>query len=116
MDQEDLNEIAVAGTIQEHVLHLAELARRAGCDAVVSSPLEVRALRKALGPEFGIVVPGVRPAGAATHDQQRTATPAQTIADGASHIVVGRPITQAGDPAQAARTIIGEMTGEDFKF
>jgi len=110
MDQEDLNEIAIAGTIQTHVLHLAELARRAGCDAVVSSPLEIRALRKFLGPDFGIVIPGVRPAGAATHDQQRTATPAQTIADGASHIVVGRPITQAHDPAQAARAIIEEMS------
>jgi orotidine-5'-phosphate decarboxylase len=111
MDQEDLNEIAIAGTIQTHVLHLAELARRAGCDAVVSSPLEIRALRKFLGPDFGIVIPGVRPAGVATHDQQRTATPAQTIADGASHIVVGRPITQADDSAQAARAIIEEMAG-----
>src|SRR6267378_7302325 len=53
MDQEDLNEIAIAGSIQTHVLHLAELARRAGCDAVVSSPLEIRALRKLLGPDFG---------------------------------------------------------------
>ena len=111
MDQEDLNEIAIAGSIQAHVLHLAELARRAGCDAVVSSPLEIRALRELLGPDFGIVIPGVRPAGAAAHDQQRTATPAQTIADGASHVVVGRPITQADDPAQAARAIIDEMAG-----
>lgn len=111
MDQEDLSEIAVAGTVEAQVLRLADLARRAGCDAVVSSPLEIRALRKFLGPEFGIVIPGVRPAGAATHDQQRTATPARTISDGASHIVVGRPITQADDPAQAARAIIEEMSG-----
>jgi orotidine-5'-phosphate decarboxylase len=111
MDQDDLNETGIAGPIKDHVLHLAGLAQRAGCDAVVSSPLEIVALRKMLGPEFGIVIPGVRPVGAESHDQQRVATPAQTIADGASHIVVGRPITQAKDPAQAAQAIVEEMAG-----
>jgi orotidine-5'-phosphate decarboxylase len=109
MDQEDLNETGISGTIKDHVLELAGLARQAGCDAVVSSPLEIVALRKMLGPDFGIVIPGVRPAGSAANDQQRVATPAQTIADGASHIVVGRPITQAQDPARAAQAIVQEM-------
>jgi orotidine-5'-phosphate decarboxylase len=109
MDQEDLNETGIPGTVKDHVLELAGLARQAGCDAVVSSPLEIVALRKMLGPDFGIVVPGVRPAGSAANDQQRVATPAQTIADGASHIVVGRPITQAQDPARAAEAIVQEM-------
>jgi orotidine-5'-phosphate decarboxylase len=66
-------------------------------------------LRKALGEGFAIVTPGVRPAGAESHDQQRVATPAQAIANGASHIVVGRPITGASDPAAAAQAIISEM-------
>lgn len=111
MDQEDLSETGVPGTIREHVLHLASLAQRAGCDAVVSSPHEIVPLRKLLGPDFGIVIPGVRPEGSESNDQQRVATPAQTIADGASHIVVGRPITRAADPAQAARAILEEMVG-----
>jgi orotidine-5'-phosphate decarboxylase len=111
MDQEDLNETGIAGPVKDHVLHLAGIAQRAGCDAVVSSPLEIVALRKMLGPDFGIVIPGVRPAGAESNDQQRVATPAQTIADGASHIVVGRPITQAKDPRQAAEAILREMAG-----
>lgn len=111
MDQEDLNETGIPGPIKDHVLHLAALAQRAGCDAVVSSPHEIVALRKMLGPDFGIVIPSVRPAGADSHDQQRVATPAQTIADGASHIVVGRPITRAKDPAQAVRAIVEEMAG-----
>ena len=111
MDQEDLNETGIAGPIKNHVLHLAGMAQRAGCDAVVSSPLEIVALRKMLGAEFGIVIPSVRPAGAESHDQRRVATPAQTIADGASHIVVGRPITQAKDPRQAAEAILQEMAG-----
>jgi len=109
MDQEDLDETGIPATIKDHVLHLARLAQRTGCDAVVSSPLEIVALRRMLGPEFGIVIPGVRPAGSGSHDQQRIATPAQAIADGASHIVVGRPITQAQDPAHAVEAIVKEM-------
>jgi orotidine-5'-phosphate decarboxylase len=109
MNQEDLSQTGIPATIKDHVLHLAEMAQRAGCDAVVSSPLEIVALRKMLGPDFGIVIPGVRPAGSGFHDQQRVATPSQAIADGASHIVVGRPITQAQDPARAVEAIVKEM-------
>ena len=111
MDDDDLNEVGIPRPVTDHVLHLARLAQRVGCDAVVSSPLEIIPLRKLLGPDFGIVIPGVRPAGTETHDQRRVATPAQTIADGASHIVVGRPITQAADPARAVQAILEEMAG-----
>jgi orotidine-5'-phosphate decarboxylase len=88
---------------------MAALAQTAGCQGIVSSPREALLIRKSLGEGFAIVTPGIRPAGAESNDQQRTATPAQAIENGASHIVVGRPITHAADPAQAARAIISEM-------
>ena len=109
LDDEDLQEIGYSGTTLDQALRAASLARSAGCDAVVTSAREVSALRKMLGEGFGIVVPGVRPEGAEHHDQQRTATPAQTIQAGASHIVVGRPITRATDPAKAAEAVLEEM-------
>jgi orotidine-5'-phosphate decarboxylase len=88
---------------------MASLAQIAGCRGIVTSPHEAQMVRKALGEGFAIVTPGIRPAGADTNDQQRIATPAQAINNGASHIVVGRPITHAADPAKAAQDIIAEM-------
>ncbi|MEG0971021.1 MAG: orotidine 5'-phosphate decarboxylase / HUMPS family protein, partial [Acidaminococcaceae bacterium] len=87
------------------------LAQKSGLDGVVASPQEAAAIRQACGPEFLIVTPGVRPAGAALNDQSRIATPAGAFASGASHIVVGRPITQADDKQAAAQAIVAEIRG-----
>src|SRR5580765_3862016 len=109
LSADDLHQVGVPDQVTDQALRMAALARSAGCQGIVSSPRELLPLRKLLGDGFMIVTPGIRPAGAETHDQQRTATPAQAIGDGASHIVVGRPITHAADPVQAAQAIIAEM-------
>ncbi len=109
LNDEDMEAIGVAGNLSDQVLRMAALAKRAGCQGIVTSPREALMARKALGESFAIVTPGIRPAGAETNDQQRTATPAQAISNGVSHIVVGRPITHASDPAKAAAAIISEM-------
>lgn len=108
MDQDDLNEI-MHGNLGEQVVYLAGLALRAGCHGVVSSAREGRAMRTRLGNDFLVVTPGVRPAGAAHGDQARVVTPAEAIAAGSTHLVVGRPITAAANPAQAAEEIIREI-------
>jgi orotidine-5'-phosphate decarboxylase len=105
----DLHEVGVPDQVEGQALRMAGLAKSTGCQGIISSPQELTALRMSLGPEFLIVTPGIRPAGAETHDQQRIATPSLAIVNGASHIVVGRPITHASDPAQAAQSIISEM-------
>ena len=111
LNDEDLQEIGFAGGALDQALRIASLARSAGCDAVVTSAKEVSALRKMLGEGFGIVVPGVRPQGSERNDQERVATPAEAISAGASHIVVGRPITRAPNPAAAVESILQEMAG-----
>jgi orotidine-5'-phosphate decarboxylase len=108
MDQEDLNEI-MHGNLEEQVVYLADLALKAGCHGVVSSAREVRVLRTRLGNDFLVITPGVRPAGAAHGDQARVVTPGEAIAAGSTHLVVGRPITGAADPAQQAEKIIREI-------
>lgn len=108
MDQDDLNEI-MHGNLEEQVVHVAGLALKAGCHGVVSSAREVTALRSRLGKEFLVVTPGVRPAGAAHGDQARVVTPAEAIAAGSTHLVVGRPITAAPNPAREAEKIIREI-------
>jgi orotidine-5'-phosphate decarboxylase len=109
LSDEDLQEIGFSSGTLDQALRVAALARSCGCDAVVTSAREVVPLRKMLGEGFGIVVPGVRPAGAERNDQERIATPAQAIAAGASHLVVGRPITGATNPPQAVHAILEEM-------
>lgn len=109
MDENELSQVGVGGRVQDQVLRLAELARAAGCGGVVASPRESSLIRGRLGEGFAIVNPGVRPAGAELNDQRRVATPAEAIRAGATHIVVGRPITQAAHPAQAAAAIVREI-------
>jgi len=109
LNDEDMQEIGVAGRVSDQVLRMAALAQSSGCQGIVTSPREALMARKAMGEGFAIVTPGIRPAGTANNDQQRTATPAQAISNGVSHIVVGRPITHAPDPAKAAASIISEM-------
>lgn len=111
MKDDDLQQVGIAGRVLDQALRLAALARAAGLGGVVSSPREAGQLRRSLGEGFAIVTPGVRPAGAELNDQQRVATPGEAIAAGASHVVVGRPITHAADPAKAAAKIIAEMEG-----
>jgi orotidine-5'-phosphate decarboxylase len=109
LSDEDMQEIGISGQVSNQVLRMAALAKSAGCQGIVTSPREALMVRKSLGEGFAMVTPGVRPAGAETNDQQRTATPGEAISNGASHIVVGRPITHAPDPAKAATAIIQEM-------
>lgn len=109
LTNEDMDEIGMTGRVTDQALRMAALAQTVGCQGIISSPREALLIRKSLGEGFAIVTPGIRPAGADSNDQQRIATPASAIENGASHIVVGRPITNASDPAQAARAIISEM-------
>src|SRR5216684_1581832 len=109
MDDQDLNEIGVHGQVVDQVVWLASLALEAGCSGVVSSAQEVKTLREKLGTDFLAITPGVRPAGTAHGDQARVTTPAEAIAAGATHIVVGRPITEAANPAEAAAKILQEL-------
>ncbi len=102
-------ELAVSSSVEGHVLHLCGLAREAGLDGCVASPNEIAAIRRQFGPAWLIVTPGVRPAGAEAGDQSRIATPAAAARAGAQYLVIGRPITGAPDPAEAARTILEEM-------
>ena len=106
MDDETLASVGVCDPMAEQVAGLAALAKTAGADGVVCSPREAGELRALLGPEALIVTPGVRPAGSGAGDQARVATPAQAFAAGASHLVIGRPITGEADPAAAFEAII----------
>jgi orotidine-5'-phosphate decarboxylase len=110
MDGSDLEKIGVRGTVEDSVLRLATIALANGCQGVVASAREASTLRAELGSRFAIVTPGVRPAGGDVGDQIRVVTPAEAIASGASHIVVGRPITEAADPAAEARAILGQIS------
>jgi len=109
LDDNDLDKLGVHGRVQDQVLRLAALALADGCHGVVASAQEASALRSELEGDFAIVTPGVRPAGAEPDDQARVVTPAEAIAAGATHIVVGRPITGAADPAAEARAILGQI-------
>ena len=100
---------SLAAEDPEEIVDRALLAQRCGLDGVVASPLEVARLREACGPDFLLVTPGVRPAGAAHDDQARVATPAAAIRDGADLLVVGRPILEAPDPAVAAEALVDEI-------
>ncbi len=109
LDAPSLAAVGLAGTPREAAVRLASLAQEAGLDGVVCSPEEIAAIRAACGKDFLLVVPGVRPAGAAAGDQKRVATPAEAIRAGADLLVVGRPITGAPDPAAAARAVAVEI-------
>ena len=109
LDDADLNTLGIRENVVGQVLRLAALALSNGCRGVVASAHEAAALREDFGQEFVIVTPGVRPAGSGRADQVRVVTPAEAVAFGATHIVVGRPITAAADPAAEARAILGQL-------
>lgn len=104
LDETDLARTGVSGTPHDHVMRLAELAHTAGLDGIVCSGQEVKEVRRQWKDGF-FVVPGLRPAGSLTGDQKRTVTPRQARDDGASVLVIGRPISRAEDPEAAARAI-----------
>lgn len=110
LDQEALQAIGYADTAEALVMRRVEQALKAGIDGVVSSPLEAAAIRAVVPDDFLVVTPGVRPKGADKGDQVRIATPASALQSGASHLVIGRPITQAKDPRRAAQLIAAEMS------
>lgn len=109
MDVADVEQVGQRGPLETQVVRLAELARATGLDGVVCGATEIRAVRRAAGPDFLIVVPGIRPRGAAMQDQRRAVTPVEAATAGADVLVIGRPITAASDPAEAARAIAEEL-------
>jgi len=108
---ETLKVVGIEQPVDQMVVRLARLAQESGMDGVVASPLEIKAIRAACGPDFLIVTPGVRPAFAAADDQKRIMTPAEAVQAGADYLVIGRPIARADDPAAAAELIVDEITG-----
>ncbi|MGI6575469.1 MAG: orotidine-5'-phosphate decarboxylase [bacterium] len=109
-DQQVLQrELGVVCSLERQVVRLALLAQEAGVDGVVASPLEIEVLRRECGQDFKLVIPGVRPIGTAANDQRRVMPPKAAMEAGADYLVVGRPITRAADPLQAAQAIIAEM-------
>ncbi len=111
LDRQVLNELGIHTEPAELVIRWAQLAQRAGLDGVVASAKEAAAVRAACGPEFLVVTPGIRPRWAAADDQRRIVTPGDAVAAGADILVVGRPITRAADPAEAAGRILEEIAG-----
>ena len=97
------------GPTEDRVVALARLTQESGLDGIVCSPLEITAVRKACGPDFKLMVPGIRPTWSAGNDQKRTTTPSVAIKLGADYLVIGRPITRAKDPIEAAQRIAEEL-------
>ncbi|NVK19229.1 MAG: orotidine-5'-phosphate decarboxylase [Methylocystaceae bacterium] len=111
LDQDDLTAIGVKDTIEDQVVRLAKLTQDCGLQGVVCSAKEIAPIRKACGPDFKLIVPGIRPAWAASGDQKRIMTPADAVKEGADILVIGRPITKADDPVVAAQKIADELEG-----
>ena len=111
LDQNALKAIGYNDNAESLVMRRVEQALEAGIDGVVSSPLEAAAIRAFVPDHFLVVTPGVRPKGADAGDQMRIATPASALKSGATHLVIGRPITQAKDPRAAAQAIAADMSG-----
>ncbi|MCB1558143.1 MAG: orotidine-5'-phosphate decarboxylase [Alphaproteobacteria bacterium] len=109
MDENEISNVGQSLPIEDQVLRLAKLTKECGLDGVVCSAKEISFLRQNLGQDFVLMVPGVRPAGSDLGDQKRVLTPREAIDRGASHLVIGRPITQADDPAKAAADILSSL-------
>ncbi len=105
-DQDDLTQVGVRDTMQDQVKRMADLALSSGLDGVVCSSHEITLLREHCGPDFKLIVPGIRPAGSATDDQKRVMTPKEAMDKGADYLVIGRPITAVQDSKKAAEAIL----------
>ena len=112
MDEGDLQEIGIASTVDDQVVRLSGLARQSGLDGVVCSAREARSLRVRYGPDFRLVTPGIRPAGAESQDQRRIMTPAEAVQAGADYLVIGRPVTQSSDPLKTLEALQAEIASE----
>ena len=112
LGEAEWREMGQTEPIAEKVVRLAKLAQRAGLDGVVASPQEAAAIRRACGNDFIIVTPGIRPLEATPDDQSRVASPAEALRNGATHLVVGRPVRTADNPHAAAQAILEEMRGD----
>ena len=109
LDDNDLRAVGQTPPAVDQAVRLARLAQASGLDGVVCSAKEAMAIRGACGKNFALVVPGIRPAWAAAGDQKRFVTPREAVALGADYLVVGRPITEAADPIEAARRVTAEI-------
>lgn len=109
LSEAEINSMGIAGSVEQWVDRLAAMAQNSGIPGIVASSKELSLLRSRFGSTLQFVIPGIRPAGAALQDQSRTATPGEAIRGGANYIVVGRPILQAPDPADAADSIVKEI-------
>lgn len=112
MTKDDLLSIGMDVEPQEQVMRLAKLTQSVGLDGIVCSAMEAQHLKAALGDDFCLVTPGIRPAGAAADDQRRIVTPQDAVNQGSDYIVIGRPITQAENPAKACELIYQSLQGE----
>lgn len=109
MTQADLEDIGLKNSVAEQVKKLASLAQESGLDGVVCSPHEIEIIRATCGKDFKLIVPGIRPEGTAHGDQKRVMTPKEALSKGADYLVIGRPITEAENPALAARNILASL-------
>ena len=112
MDEDDLVAVGQKTPPCDQVIRLARLTKASGLDGIVCSPDESAEVRTECGEDFVRIVPGIRPSWSATNDQKRFTTPKKALADGATHIVIGRPITHADDPVEAVFRIVGELEAE----
>lgn len=108
-EEEMKNDLKINENIEEHILFRAKLAKESGLDGVVASPKEAKLIRENLGEDFLIITPGVRPSWASKDDQSRITTPKDAVLNGVSHIVIGRPITKADNPKEAATKVLNEI-------
>jgi orotidine-5'-phosphate decarboxylase len=109
LDLDDMKDIGLSGGPVELVTRLARLAHECGLDGAVCSPIEIAPLRRDLSTDFALMVPGIRPTGSAAGDQKRVMTPKEALHDGATHLVIGRPVTAAKDPEKALRDILDSI-------
>lgn len=109
LDEQAISEVGYEAGIQNRVTQMAELTQKAGLDGIVCSSHEIKTIRKTCGDDFILMVPGIRPAGVDLNDQKRAMTPANALRIGATHLVIGRPITQSNNPAEAAQDILQSL-------
>lgn len=109
MDESDLKELGISKSVNEQVEYLARLAKSSGLKGVVCSAQEAKMLKAACGNDFKLMTPGIRPEGSSKDDQRRTMTPAEAVTVGVDYMVIGRPITQSPNPAQAVENILASI-------